>query len=152
MNCLRVLEKQDLEKEDLLNKIESLFNLIFFELTCRYGIKHGRPLIIMVMLTFFFSIPYIFVLIWPPEKDGIWKILRTDRVRQNLGKEKPKELLHLPFFSALKFGFYFSLLPAFSIGVREINVRGWLIRLQQREYFFTGYRLGENRLRLTVTD
>ena len=99
--------------------------------------------LIMVILIFFFSIPYIFVLIWSPKEDGIkedgikengiWKIWFPDRVRDEIGSDKP-EPLPKGFFSALTYGFYFSLLSAFSIGFKELNVRNWITRLQREEY------------------
>jgi hypothetical protein len=70
---------------------------------------------------------------WPPKKDGIWQIWFADRVRQHLGSDEPI-LLRLGFFRALKFGLFFSILSAFSIGWREINVRTWIVRLQRQEY------------------
>jgi len=126
-------QRQALWEKGVWRKLESLFNLIFFELTCWYGMKPGRPLIVMVMLICFLTIPYTIVLIWPPKDDGIWQIWFSDRVHKHLGSDEPI-LLRLGYFKALKFAFFFSLLSAFSIGWREINVRNWIVRLQRREY------------------
>jgi hypothetical protein len=70
---------------------------------------------------------------WPPEKDGIWQVWFSDRVHRQRGSDEPVRL-HLALFKALKFGFFFSILSAFSIGWREINVRNWIVRLQRQEY------------------
>ena len=125
--------RQTLWKNGIWGKLESLFNLIFFELTCRYGLKPGRPLIVMVILICLLTIPYTVVLIWPPKDDGIWQIWFRDRVHKHLGSDEPIRL-RLGYFKALKFAFFFSLLSAFSIGWREINVRNWIVRLQRQEY------------------
>jgi uncharacterized protein YjbI with pentapeptide repeats len=131
-------KKQDrkfvLKDRIIWRKLESLFNLIFFELTCAYGMKPGRPLIILFFAIIpLFSIPYSFVLMRPPKRDGIWKAWISDRVRKDLGSEEPVRL-NLGFFSALRYGFYFSLISAFSIGWRELNVGNWITRIQWREY------------------
>jgi hypothetical protein len=34
----------------------------------------------------------------------------------------------------VRLGFYFSLLSAFTLGWRELNVGNWITRLQKREY------------------
>jgi uncharacterized protein YjbI with pentapeptide repeats len=125
--------RQTLWQKGVWRKLESLFNLIFFELTCWYGMKPGRPLIVMLMLICFLTIPYMIVLIWPPKEDGIWQIWFHDRVHKHLGSDEPIRL-RLGIFKALKFGFFFSILSAFSIGWREINVRNWIVRLQRQEY------------------
>jgi uncharacterized protein YjbI with pentapeptide repeats len=125
--------RKALWKRGVWGKLESLFNLIFFERTCLYGMKPGRPLILMLMLICFLTIPYTIALMWPPKKDGIWQIWFSDRVRKHLGSDEPIRL-RLGFLRALKFGLFFSILSAFSIGWREINVRTWIVRLQRQEY------------------
>jgi uncharacterized protein YjbI with pentapeptide repeats len=125
--------RQALWGKGIWSTLESLFNLIFFELTCWYGMKPGRPLLVMLMLVCFLTIPYTIVLIWPPQKDGIWQIWFPDRVHKYRGSDDPVRL-QLGVFRALKTGFFFSILSAFSIGWREINVRNWIVRLQRQEY------------------
>ena len=96
--------------------------------------RPGRPLLILFLAIIpFFSIPYSIVLKRPPKRDGIWKVWISERVRKDLGSEEPVRL-NLEFFSALGFGFYFSLISAFSIGWRELNVGNWITRIQWREY------------------
>jgi len=131
--AIKQSRRQALWGKNVWRKFESLFNLIFFELTCWYGMKPGRPLIVMLMLICFLTIPYTIVLMLPTKRDGIWQIWFSDRVRQDLGSENPIHL-RLNFLKALKFGFFFSILSAFSIGWREINVRNWIVRLQRQEY------------------
>ena len=83
--AIKHARRQALWEKGVWRKLESLFNLIFFELTCWYGMKPGRPLIVMVMLICILTIPYMIVLMWPIKRDGIWQIWFHDRVRQDLG-------------------------------------------------------------------
>jgi uncharacterized protein YjbI with pentapeptide repeats len=117
----------------LWKKMESLFYYLFFEITCKYGMYPGRPLVLLIPLIIIFTIPYTIVLKSPPGKDGIWKVWIPERARKDLGAKNPYRL-NLRFYSALGFGFYFSILSAFSIGWRELNVGNWIARIQRREY------------------
>jgi len=117
----------------LWNKAESLFYYIFFEITCKYGMNPGWPLVLLIPLIIIFAIPYTIVLKSPPGKDGIWKAWISERARKDLGAKDPYRL-NLKLYSALGFGFYFSILSTFSIGWREFNVGNWIARIQRREY------------------
>ena len=119
-------------------KIESIFNLIMFELTCKYGMSPGRPLLVLVFLIPIFSIPYIVSLIIQRDheggRSGIWIVWASDRMRKDIGTNKPSLLNINGFSKALLWGFYFSILSAFHIGWRELNVGNWLARIQPREF------------------
>jgi hypothetical protein len=69
----------------------------------------------------------------PPRNEGIWQVWFHDRVHKYLGSDEPVRL-QMGFFKAIKTGFFFSFLSAFSIGWREINIRNWIVRLQRQEY------------------
>ena len=120
------------EEKNIFKKIESLFHLIMFEAPCKYGMAPGRPIWLLGIFMLFFSIPYTIGL-KRPGKDGIWQEWLPNRIREDLGAEKPI-LLNLTGFAVLKTGIYFSVLSAFSIGWREINVGNWIARIQRREY------------------
>ena len=134
----------------IFQRIESIFNLIFFELTCAYGMAPGRPLLILVGLIPGFAIPYSLALRSRSDA-GIWAVWLTDRVHKYPGEEKPVRVTdthplpnpwppgqgwaHLGRLVRAAFiGLYFSLLSAFHIGWRELNVGNWISRLQPREY------------------
>ncbi len=51
----------------------------------------------------------------------------------DLGKDKP-ELLTTRGYKVILYGFYFSILSAFHIGWRDLNVGSWISRIQSREY------------------
>ena len=93
---------------------------------------------ILAGLIFFFTIPYTQAIsqdIYGKQKsDGIWKVWIPGRMRDDFGKDKPKELLESinPWF-CFKNGFYFSILSAFNIGWRNLNVGHWITRMQLYE-------------------
>ena len=86
----------------------------------------------MIVLIFLFTIPYTEAL-QREGNYGIWVVWIEDRVRKDLGGNEPVRLQGLGP-STIKWGFYFSILSAFSIGWREINVGNWIARMQWREY------------------
>jgi len=116
----------------LFRRAESVFYYILFELTSDYGLKPGRPLLILLGFIFIFTIPYT-EFIQREGNDGIWKIWINDRVRQDLGSQEPVRIYRLGY-SAMRTAFYFSLLSAFSIGWKDLNVGNWIARIQKREY------------------
>jgi hypothetical protein len=118
--------------ENLTGRVEGAFNYVLFELTTNWGLAPSRALSSIAVLILLFSLAYVIAL-RNPEKDGIWRIWSSERVRDDLGSDKP-ELLSLKGFSTIKMAFYFSLLSAFHIGWRDLNVGNWITRVQPREY------------------
>ena len=125
----RLWRNQD---SDVLNRIESVFYLVFFELTCAYGMSPGRLILILFGFIVVFTIPYYRSLSSDGE-DGIWIIWIPDRVRKDIGAPEPVRL-NGKGITVLKMALYFSVLSAFSIGWRELNVGNWISRLQKYEY------------------
>lgn len=115
------------------DRIEAYLGWFFFELTCKWGMVPERPLFILAGLIVFFSIFYILSLIIKNKKDGIWKYWIKERSRKDIGNDEP-ELLTRKWGSAVLNGFYFSILSAFHIGWRDLNVGNWIARIQPREY------------------
>ncbi len=117
-----------------LNKIEGYFQYFLFEITCLYGMYPGRPLLILFLIIIpLFSLVYFKVLRCPKKNDGIYMEWIETRIRKDLGKNEP-EMLKLTTVKALLFGMYFSVLSAFSMGYRDLNVGNWISRIQPREY------------------
>ena len=151
--AIKHTERQNLwRKQGVFSKIESLFNFILFEVTCQYGMSPGRALRILAGLILLFSIPYMIAL-RGNGKDGIWAVRVPGRLHKGTGKEKPIKLTTKVLFRPLPSGklgkiksiayrwlriirisLYFSLLSAFHIGWRELNVGNWITRLQRSEY------------------
>jgi len=121
-----------LNADTILNKLESVFNLFFFEWTCCYGMSPNRCFLILTALIFLFAIPYN-VSLSRESEDGIWVSWIDDRIRKDIGR-KAFFRLKGSGWSAFKWAIYFSIISAFSIGWREINVGNWIARMQRREY------------------
>jgi uncharacterized protein YjbI with pentapeptide repeats len=126
------------------NIIKSLFNLLFLELTGQYGLKSGRPIIILICLIPYFAFFYIFAVTTKNRKTGICVILSKERPFK-LTEKFPRRSLPAGIFNKIAFnvsylyriiriGLYFSLLSAFNIGWQEINTKYFITRLQRRDY------------------
>jgi uncharacterized protein YjbI with pentapeptide repeats len=111
---------------------ERIFEYTFLDLPTDSGANPWRSLEVLGLLIIVFSIPYMIAL-WTKGQDGIWKIWIPGRMRKDLGEKEPMRLTFRGF-TALRVGFYFSVLSAFSIGWRELNVGNWIARMQWREY------------------
>ena len=133
--------------------------LVFFEWTAGYGLYPGRCLIILLCLIPIFALIYFFpvfrkkvrppynylseisfstkVLPYPSllrkHKSGIYRIWSEGRIRKDLGSSEP-ELVIAGFVKGIGYALYFSILSAFHIGWRDINVGSWITRIQPREY------------------
>jgi hypothetical protein len=123
----------DLTRDDGVGgRVDRTFRYIFFELTTRWGMEPGRALWLLLGLIPVFALPYV-VALRSPGKNGIWRVWTEKRIRQDLGGTQP-ERLQVGWLTALPLGLYFSLLSAFHIGWRELNVGSWIQRLQSSEY------------------
>jgi hypothetical protein len=111
---------------------ENIFKYVFFDLTTLWGMAPSRALKILIILIPAFAIPYIVVLRLP-SINGIWCKWSDDRIRADLGADKPTRLL-LVWPQAIGLGLYFSVLSAFNIGWRAFTVGDWIQRLQPNEY------------------
>lgn len=142
-------------------KVESLFGFVAFNLTSAYGLYPGRPMRLLGVGLVIFSIPYL-VALNRYRGGGIWAVVLADRVRRRRHAgdpmvrvtvrglaRKPEQSLHVsgPAYMLVPWrvgwrvaatAFYFSLLSAFSIGWKELNVGTWLTRVQRREYTLRG--------------
>jgi uncharacterized protein YjbI with pentapeptide repeats len=118
--------------EGVGERIGRLFDYIFFELTTRWGMDPGRALWVLLGLIPVFAVAYVIAL-RVPGKNGIWRVWTDSRVRKDLGTAQP-ERLQVGWLAAIWLGLYFSVLSAFRIGWRELNVGNWIERLQTGEY------------------
>jgi pentapeptide repeat protein len=128
-------------------KFESAFNFLLFELPCLYGMAPGRLLRTLGLLIPLFSIPYMLAL-RGRGRSGIWAIPSAEagsstakRLRLSLDPlllGRPPGARHGSrlgrMVRTLRLSLYFSVLSAFNIGWRELNVGNWIQRLQSREY------------------
>jgi uncharacterized protein YjbI with pentapeptide repeats len=128
--------------------IEAAFNYAAFEITCGYGLHRGRPLRILAALIPLFSVLYLTALVRPSRRGGLWRVWSPDRILKHQGQPdperlstsiddspgKPKRRLIYRALRVLSLGLYMSILSAFHIGWRDLNVGTWITRLQPREY------------------
>jgi len=92
-----------------------------------------RPLLIMFISIPAFFFPYLLALL-VSKKDGIWQTWPEDRARSDLGSNDPQRLKFTPRnWRAYLYALYFSVLSAFHIGWRDLNVGTWITRMQPRE-------------------
>jgi hypothetical protein len=75
----------------------------------------------------------------PNPTSGIYRNWPVDRIETSwnevkLGIPAKVKRLRATELSALRYGAYFSLLSAFHIGWRDLNVGTWIARIQAREY------------------
>jgi Pentapeptide repeats (8 copies) len=125
-------------------RVEAGFSYAAFDLTCAYGLDYGRPLRVLGVMIPLFALVYAFAL-RSHGRGALWRIWLPDRVLQEDGHSKPERLSwetkrrsrHPGAFRLSRgvgLALLFSLLSAFQIGWRELNVGNWITRLQPREY------------------
>jgi uncharacterized protein YjbI with pentapeptide repeats len=139
------------EQDNIGYKIDSIFNLILFELPSAYGMYPGRPLRILGVSIALFSVPYMFALsfgrglnlVWPKElardddphaQAGTSLPARPQVFFPHLGRRHPHLRDVIDKLAIIVVGFYFSVISTFHIGWREYSLGPWLARIQPREY------------------
>jgi len=143
----------DWEEGGIARKIKAAFNYVFMDLTCNYGISPWRPMALLAIFVLIFAFFYCFALRSRRPDTGIWVSWLPNRVLLDEGQEKPVKLTAVPpfdlpvtgrlarfwwqvrkFWRILRLGLFFSLVSAFSLGLKELNVGNWISRLQKKEY------------------
>jgi Pentapeptide repeats (8 copies) len=119
--------------------LEGAFRLVFFEWTTAYGLYPGRALLLLLALIGLFAPVYLIPLRSWSGRGGIYRVWPERRLegmghRAELMKEAKVERLRPWGPGVAGYALWFSLLSAFHIGWRELNVGNWLARLQAREY------------------
>lgn len=135
-------------KSEPLNCIAYLFNRIFFDLTCQYGMSPSRPLLIGLVLWFLCAFVYT-ALVHTNGVSGLYRIeteserspagktvviqIRLEPLGSRKGVRKVGRLL-LREWRVFRTAMFFSAMSAFNIGFRDINFGRWLRMLTRREY------------------
>jgi hypothetical protein len=121
---------------------EGVFRMMAFDWTTGYGLYPGRALKIIFVVW----VLLILVHFWPirltPERSlgaGIYQVWPSDRIETNgdkisIGNSIEVSRLQCGTLAAIGRAGYFSLLSAFHIGWRDLNVGTWIARVQPREY------------------
>lgn len=117
--------------------------LVFFEWTTAWGMHPERALLILLALMVGFTPVYtLAILTLPLDIYGsygiyrVWPSKRLDELPEAAGVSgtPPAERLTAGIPAAIAWAFYFSMLSAFHIGWRDLNVGSWLTRLQPNEF------------------
>lgn len=127
------------------NIIENTFNRIFFDLPSAWGSDPGRPLYILGGLIILFGFTYIYPISRRQDanlKSGLYVISPAGSLVEERSpfqrttfsyEDKVERLYRENILNILGYAFYFSILSAFHIGWRDLNVGNWIARLQPRE-------------------
>ena len=122
------------ERLKTYSPVWSIFTYWLFELPSGWGMHPGRPVLIMLVLIPVFFLPYL-LSFFLGGQNGIWLRWPPDRVRADLGQNEKERLNFKPGnWRAYTYALYFSILSAFHIGWRDLNVGNWITRMQPREY------------------
>ena len=119
------------------NKLDSIFNYVLFEIPVAWGMHPERPLIVLIILIPFFAVFYIPVIFLNNTLNifgaGIYRVWDDERVNIGVGCDKP-ERIYCKSYKSVYFALYFSILSAFHVGWRDVNVGNWIVRMQPNEY------------------
>ena len=121
---------------------ERFFRMAMFEWTTGYGLYPGRALKIIAVIWLVLSLIYFWPIYLAPKGSstgGIYQVWPGDRIETSgeaasLSNSSTVNRLKRNPLGALCYAAYFSLLSAFYIGWRELNVGSWIARIQPREY------------------
>jgi uncharacterized protein YjbI with pentapeptide repeats len=128
--------------------LEKWLRRVFFEWTSGYGLHYGRPIAILLILIPVFAIAYAIPISTVPKhangRSGIYYVVLDGGMAVNKRDESEGVVsffdkpfggrLHAEGIRVFGYAFYFSLLSAFHIGWRDLNVGNWIARIQPREY------------------
>jgi uncharacterized protein YjbI with pentapeptide repeats len=125
---LKHAERLEVEKKGGLGSVESGFNFVLFEFTTEWGMRPGRALIILAGIALFTSLYYARAAHAPmDEEGGIYRLWEDDEC-------KKKDWVEETGIPVILWGLYFSLLSAFHIGFRELNIGNWIQRINPHDY------------------
>lgn len=130
------IKRSEQENGDFL---ETSFNVVFFDLPVGYGLYPGRALKILAGLIPLFALFYGCAIWRPSRNHGIYRIWPKERIevtenRAGMADGTKVERLNPKGWRIIPHALYFSLLSAFHIGWRELNVGNWITRLQLYPY------------------
>jgi hypothetical protein len=124
------------------NAVEGIFRMIAFDWTTGYGMYPGYALKIIAVAWLLLIPVYFWPIRFTPRRStagGIFQVWPSDRIEArgggvSLSKSANVSRLQNGTFAALGRAAYFSLLSAFHIGWRDLNVGTWIARIQPQEY------------------
>ncbi len=133
--------------------IDAIFNRVMFDWTCAYGLDPGRPLKVLAVMIAVFALVYLAALLFGGRRSAVRVVpvierttkrrvreilIRYDQSRDWVGFSRRRRSRIGRLWRAVRVCLYFSILCAFRVGFREINVGNWLARMQCRQYVLRG--------------
>jgi uncharacterized protein YjbI with pentapeptide repeats len=132
--------------------LEGLFRDLFFEWPCGWGLYPEFCLRLIIVGIGAFFPAYLIAILFRSSttRSGIWAVRleqpvhlsrhgsRAVPIQAKFSRNRTVWQNLRNFARAARIAFYFSLLSAFRIGFREINVGAWIMRIQAREYTLRG--------------
>ncbi len=131
------------EEVPIHERVGGWLKLIFFEWTTGWGLYPSRALAILLALMGFLGIVYAIPIAASPTcgsgRHGIYRIRPPGHITRNsdqlsLAEKGQVERLSANMIASFAWGFFFSMLSAFHIGWRDLNVGTWLSRIQPTEF------------------
>ena len=135
------------QRRSLLEQSGGWLQLVFFEWTTGWGLYPSRALLIMIgligALTFVYAIPISNPERFAPRDSGIIRVWPADRATKTSDGYAPAETERMDRLTksganVFAWAFYFSMLSAFHIGWRDLNVGTWISRIQPTEFALRG--------------
>jgi hypothetical protein len=121
---------------------KGLLRLVAFDWTTAYGLHPVRALLFIFWIGVLLIPAYAWAIFRIPhwcDSPGIYRIWSKERIEANAGRiqlsdANDVERVTERNWRAITWATYFSLLSAFHIGFRDINVGNWIARVQAHEY------------------
>jgi len=128
----------DLWRENFLGAVEGVLRLVLFEWTTAYGLRPFRALQILLALVVIFALGVYFPALL---RGGLfYRISPNGRLEAGpagatlADQARVEALRPQSLLGAVGYALQFSLLSAFQIGWRELNVGNWIARLQRHDH------------------
>ena len=148
------MARHAIESTDVLRKIDGVARVAFFEYTTMWGREPSRALLMIVIVwiaaTFFYWLAILpgdhWLLIMSERRSdihGIYKVWIGQRLEPQLqGKvtmATRAQRVCRESWASMGWALYFSLLSAFQIGWRDVNLSTWITRMQYGEFLVRGH-------------
>jgi uncharacterized protein YjbI with pentapeptide repeats len=133
--------RHGLSRDDAGDVAEGILRTIAFDWTTAYGLYPARALKLLMALLLLLIPVYFWPIRLAPNRSsaGIYQVWPSERIEMDgskaaVSKSSDVNQLQRGTIAALGYAAYFSLLSAFHIGWRDLNVGTWIARVQPREY------------------
>jgi uncharacterized protein YjbI with pentapeptide repeats len=139
--------RNDREYGAIVKQLGGWLQLICFEWTTGWGLYPYRAVLILLALTmllgFVYAVPISVSPVYASTKYGIFRVWPGERLESFRGNVVAAEKMRVERLTAVGlasfgWGFYFSVLSAFHIPWRDLDVSTWLTRMQFTEFALQG--------------